>query len=65
MKNETIFSYDKTPRCEYCLFFEESAGTCTQGMQTQPCESFKYDVFRRVPRRTPTLPAFDAEDFKV
>ena len=67
MKNKSIFSYDKEPNCAYCVHNagDEKRVHCALGGPAFPCESFRYDVFKRKPRQTPKLENFDSEDFSL
>lgn len=60
------------PKCEYC-----AVGTITptgknvlcpkKGVLAPDfsCKKFKYDPLKRVPKKMPELPKFDAEDFAL
>lgn len=66
--NDSIYSFDKEIRCDYCEHFdEESKGEnlCKLNLTPKGCEKFKYDVFKRKPRRTPQLSQFDYDDFSL
>lgn len=63
----SIYSFDKEIRCENCEFFIESKGEnlCSVRETEKDCKKFKYDVFKRKPRRSPQLNQFSAEDFSI
>lgn len=63
MKNKSIFSYDKSPNCDYCKFNE--VGGCKLKSEKKPCGDFEYDVFKRQPRKSPAPMKFSAEDFEI
>ena len=62
MKNKSIFSYDKTPNCDYCKFNENG---CSLKSEVKPCSEFEYDVFKRKPVKSPKLAGFSAKDFEI
>ena len=63
----SIYSFDKEIRCENCEFFEQSKGQnlCSVGENEKNCQKFKYDVFKRKPRRSPQLNKYNSEDFRI
>ena len=65
MKN-SVFSYHKERNCAYCAHNRSLKGTdCTLQSNKQPCELFEYDVFKRIPKKTPKLQSFDKTDFEI
>lgn len=63
---KTIYTYDKEARCEYCEHY--SAGnepSCKISDKCEPCQNFRYDVFKRKPRHSPKLQQFKKEDFTI
>ena len=65
--SKSIFKYDKEKNCVYCAFGSGSGKgfVCKKGSQQQPCEQFRYDVFKRQPKKTPPLQNFDKSDFSL
>ena len=63
MKNKSIFSYDKNPNCDYCTF--NGTDGCALKSEKKPCGDFKYDVFKRQPRKSPAPLKFTAKDFEI
>ena len=63
----SIYSFDKEIKCENCEFFNQSKGKnlCTMGESEKNCKKFKYDVFKRKPRRSPPLAQYSPEDFSI
>ena len=63
----SIYSFDKEIRCETCEFFEERKGQnlCTVGENEKNCKKFRYDVFKRKPRRSPQLNTYSSEYFSI
>ena len=53
MRN-SIFTYNKEKNCAYCAHNRAEQGTdCALQSEKQPCEKFRYDVFKRTPKKTP------------
>ena len=49
MRN-SIFTYNKEKNCAYCAHNRAEQGTdCALQSEKQPCENFRYDVFKRTP----------------
>ncbi|MFQ9991521.1 nucleoside recognition domain-containing protein [Ruthenibacterium lactatiformans] len=71
MFTKPLFGRDIPPACEYCSHVVRAADgslRCTRRGAVQPfdhCRAFSYDPLRRVPRRTPQLPTFSPDDFKL
>ena len=67
MSKKSIFSYDKIPQCRYCAhnLGEGETVECAFGACESACEHFRYDVFKRIPRRAPELPSFEEDDFSL
>ncbi|MBE6818368.1 MAG: hypothetical protein E7517_04325 [Ruminococcaceae bacterium] len=65
--SKSIFTYDKKKNCAYCAFGSSSGADfkCQKGSLKHPCEQFRYDVFKRQPKKSPALQAFDASDFSL
>lgn len=63
----SIYSFDKEIRCENCEFSEQSKGQnlCSIGENEKNCQKFRYDVFKRKPRRSPQLNKYNSEDFSI
>ncbi len=58
--------------CAICQFGSKAADSdlilCVKKGVLQPdykCKAFKYDPLKRVPKRTPELPEYTFEDFKL
>lgn len=65
MRN-SIFTYNKEKNCVYCAHNRAEKGIdCALQSEKQPCENFRYDVFKRTPKKTPKLQAFDKSEFEI
>ncbi|MDR1733677.1 MAG: hypothetical protein LBR73_02205 [Oscillospiraceae bacterium] len=60
------------PRCAYCRKGAPAPGgtivLCPQRGVMLPdsaCKKYKYDPLKRLPEKTPALPAFSPEDFRL
>ncbi len=65
MRN-SIFTYNKEKNCAYCAHNRsEKATDCALQSEKQPCDGFRYDVFKRTPKKTPQLQKFDKSEFEI
>ena len=65
MKN-SIFTYNKEKNCAFCAHNRtDQAVVCVLHSDKQPCEKFRYDVFKRTPKKTPKLQQFSASEFEI
>ena len=63
---KSIYSYDTQKDCAYCRYNEGTLQVeCLKHSQKQPCEDFSYDVFKRVPKKSPRLQSFDKSEFEL
>lgn len=67
-----LFGSHITPQCMYCQYgcwnCDNSCILCRRKgvlLPDESCEAFDYDPLRRIPRRTPLLPAFDPDEFRL
>ena len=67
-----FFGNQIEPACEYCANGTKSKDgesiLCERQGVVAPyysCRKFSYDPLKRVPKRTPKLPEYDAEMFKL
>ncbi|MBR0414429.1 MAG: hypothetical protein IJI67_05125 [Clostridia bacterium] len=65
--SKSIFTYDKEKNCDYCAFGSGSGADfkCQKGSEKKPCEQFRYDVFKRQPKKHPPLQAYKKSDFSL
>ena len=70
-KSEKWFG-GETPACSLCEYGRwdgsHTAVLCKEKGVMQPdghCRRFRYDPFRREPRRRPSLPEYDPKDFEI
>ena len=72
VKRIKLFGGNIPPACSYCQFGRPSSDKvmvlCRKYGPVSPyykCRRFFYDPIKRVPRRTPALPEFSADDFSL
>ncbi len=59
-----FYKYDKNPNCEWCRNAED--GICRLDKSQDCCDSYDYDIFKRVPKKQPDLSAeFSEEEFEL
>ena len=63
---KSIYTYDKQKNCAYCHYNESTQQVkCIKHSEKQPCEDFRYDVFKRKPKKSPKLQHFDKSEFEI
>ncbi len=69
-KEVTMFNFDITPACEYCLNGKKKKPTspllCSYKGVVSPysrCKKFQYDPSKRTPKRTEKLKIHDPSEF--
>lgn len=72
MKKSLLSTKDIQPACEYCargkLSPDGQTVLCIKKGIMLPssfCRKFQYDPLRRVPKKAPLLPQFDADEFSL
>jgi len=66
-----MFRKNIEPNCEYCKngnVLADGNVICSRFGLIQPkvdCKKFAYNSLKRIPKRRPTLPEFDREDFSI
>ena len=65
MRN-SIFTYQNKKDCAYCRHNDAKEGVvCALQSEKHPCDRFCYDVFKRIPKKTPKLQQFDKAEFEI
>ncbi|MEG0179435.1 MAG: hypothetical protein RR573_03615 [Oscillospiraceae bacterium] len=72
MFKRPLFTTSASPACEYCEYGkrgkEQKMIYCKKKGVVSPyykCKSFVYSPLKRVPKRVPDLPSFNADEFKL
>lgn len=72
MARMKLFGNSIEPACAHCQFGRPAPDRlmvlCRKYGPVAPhyqCKRYRYDPLKRVPRRLPALPQYDADDFKL